>query len=149
MHHGKAVLSPPHLAALRPFLDSEGLLRVGGRLSNADVDSDMKHPVILHGRSPLVHRLVESVHRSSLHAGPTTLLTLLAERYHIIGVRQLARSISRQCVVCQRTYLKTAEQLMVSCLPVASIQLHHFRRWVLILLDPLPPGEATRGSQLV
>ena len=112
MHHGKAVVSPPHLAALRPFLDSEGLLRVGRRLSNADVDSDMKHPVILHGRSPLVHRLVESVHRSSLHAGPTTLLALLAERYHIIGVCQLARSISSQCVVCQRTYLKTTEQLM-------------------------------------
>ena len=111
LHRGKAILSPPHWAALRPFLDSEGLLRVGGRLSNADVDSNLKHPIILHGRSPFVRQLVEITHKSSLHTGPTTLLALL-ERYHVIGVRWLAKSISKQCVICQCIYLKTAEQLM-------------------------------------
>jgi len=105
LHHGKAILSRPRLAALRPFLDSEGLLQVGSRLSNADVDSDLKHPIIVHGRSPFV----KTIHKSSHHTGPSTLLVLLAKCYHVIGVHQLAKSISKQCVVCQRTYLRTAE----------------------------------------
>ena len=64
LHHGKAVLSPPHIASLRLFLDSEGLLRIRGQLSHADVNSNLKHPVILHGQFPLIHRLVESVRQS-------------------------------------------------------------------------------------
>ncbi|KMQ88503.1 pao retrotransposon peptidase superfamily [Lasius niger] len=41
------------LVRLTPFLDQEGLLRVGGRLHNAQIDSESKHPFILPRRSPL------------------------------------------------------------------------------------------------
>ncbi|XP_011883775.1 PREDICTED: uncharacterized protein LOC105570933 [Vollenhovia emeryi] len=41
------------LVRLTPFLDGEGLLRVGGRLQNAVMDAETKHPLILPRRSPL------------------------------------------------------------------------------------------------
>lgn len=33
-----------------PFLDSDGLLRVGRRLSQSQMEFDSRHPVILHGK---------------------------------------------------------------------------------------------------
>ena len=51
-------------------------------------------------------------HIISLHAGPTTLLTLLSEHYFVIGARQLVKTISQRCVTCQRSYLQTATQMM-------------------------------------
>ena len=34
-----------YLASLRPFLDSKGLMRVGGRLENAKLTQEQKHPI--------------------------------------------------------------------------------------------------------
>ncbi|GFU98883.1 DUF5641 domain-containing protein [Trichonephila clavipes] len=41
------------LAALCPFIDEDGLIRVGGRLQNAQLQYDAKHPIILPNRHKL------------------------------------------------------------------------------------------------
>ena len=43
------------LAALSPFKDDDGLLRVGGRLEKADISFDPKHPMVI----PSKHHLVD------------------------------------------------------------------------------------------
>ena len=40
------------------------------------------------------------------------MLSLLAEQFYIAGVKKRVRAISRACVICQKTYAKTAEQMM-------------------------------------
>ncbi|GFY39609.1 uncharacterized protein TNIN_116021 [Trichonephila inaurata madagascariensis] len=42
------------LAALCPFIDEDGLIRVGGRLQNAQLQYDAKHPIILPNRHKLI-----------------------------------------------------------------------------------------------
>lgn len=32
---------------LNPFLDSQGILRVGGRIANANISEEQKHPAII------------------------------------------------------------------------------------------------------
>ncbi|XP_046988560.1 uncharacterized protein LOC124594240 [Schistocerca americana] len=54
----KASSPIPHYSKLRdlhPFVDAEGILRVGGRLMNADVPYDERHPIIV----PPIHHLTK------------------------------------------------------------------------------------------
>ena len=47
---GKALPLPNPLQPLNPFLDADGLLRVGERLSHSHKAYHSRHPVILHGK---------------------------------------------------------------------------------------------------
>ena len=83
-------LSKKHyLKPLNPFLDSDGLLRVGGHLSKSQMDFDSRHPVILHGKHRLTNLLIEREHKRLCHAGPKLLLGTLQQRYHIISARRI------------------------------------------------------------
>ena len=46
------------------------------------------------------------------HAGIGTMLAILADNYYVSGLKPLLILISRSCVICQRSYAKTVEQLM-------------------------------------
>ena len=50
----KSLLRKSSLLPLCPFVDSDGVLRVGCREHNADLDYSQKHPVILHGKHHLM-----------------------------------------------------------------------------------------------
>ena len=112
LKEGKPVTSPKSLCALKPFLHKDGLIRVGGRLELADAPFDSKHPILLHRKCHFTELLVRDQHITSLHVGPTTLLSLLSEHYFVIGARRLVKAISQRCVTCQRSYLRTATQMM-------------------------------------
>ena len=98
-----------NILMLRPLLDDYGLLRVGGRLQRADVDNTLKHPLILHRKANIANLLNRHLHQTAPHAGPSTHLGLLASTHHVIGAKHLVR---RMCVVCQKVYAKTVNQVM-------------------------------------
>ena len=50
------------LFSLHPFLDSSGLLRVGGRSRNAQMSFSFIHPVILPSKHPITSLLISSEH---------------------------------------------------------------------------------------
>ena len=113
---------------LRPFLDSDGLIRVGGRLEKAALTSVQKHPVILHHSDHLTKLICRQAHFNHLHTGPSTLLGFLSLQYHIVGAKQLTKEISRACVRCRKAYAKTATQVMgqlPSCHIILSSPFHH------------------------
>ncbi len=105
-----SVSSPLH--SLHPILDCHGVLRVGGRLSQSGLSYSQCHPVILHKKAHLSKLIVHHLHIVHFHAGPTLLMGLLAQCYYMIGARRLVRNISRNCVVCQKTYARTSSQIM-------------------------------------
>lgn len=51
------------LTRLSPFSDSQGILRIGGRLKHAILTFDEKHPVILPSDSHFSQLVVEACHR--------------------------------------------------------------------------------------
>ena len=108
----KAVASTSPLLTLRPFLDSQGLLRVGGRRQLSKVSPSQIHPVILHKKHPLTKLIVRAEHIRLLHAGPTLVMSSLHQRYHVIGGRQLIRMVCRECVTCRRVSAKPVPQLL-------------------------------------
>ena len=100
------------LRTLHPFLDSSGLLRVGGRGSNSQFAYSQRYPVIIHGQHPLTRLIVRAEHIRLLHAGPTLVSSSLSRFFHIIGHRRAIRNVTRACITCRRISAKPKPQLM-------------------------------------
>ncbi|XP_073962925.1 uncharacterized protein [Choristoneura fumiferana] len=73
------------------YLDDAGLLRVGGRLSRAFVDFDIKHPLLLPRDDRLTVPLIEEYHQKFMHPGVQTLQNLLAKNFWILSPKRATR----------------------------------------------------------
>lgn len=101
------------LLALDPFLDTYGILRVGGRLRNAHLPYDNKHPIILSRRSTLANLLVRHLHEKYFHATRSFTLARIQSRYWIHGgATRLVKKVISQCVWCTRMKAETLSQIM-------------------------------------
>ncbi|XP_062541862.1 uncharacterized protein LOC134209856 [Armigeres subalbatus] len=87
---------------LKPILHHDGLIRVGGRLSNASIPIEVKHPIALLAKHPLSILLAGEFHRNLLHAGPQLMLATIRQRFWIIGGRNLVRQTYHKCLQCFR-----------------------------------------------
>lgn len=105
------------LLPLHPFLDSHGLLRVGGRESQSKLPYARRHPIILPGNHTVTKLIVRTEHLRLLHGGPTLVSASLSRQFHIVGCRRLVRAITRSCVICRRLSAKPQPQ-MLGQLPV-------------------------------
>nr|XP_037876794.1 uncharacterized protein LOC119630680 isoform X1 [Bombyx mori]XP_037876795.1 uncharacterized protein LOC119630680 isoform X1 [Bombyx mori] len=111
----KGVLnSKNYLISLNPFLDSEGILRVGGRLTLSSYNFEKRHQMLLHAKHWLTKLLFQQEHLRLLHAGPQLLLYTVRESIWPIAGRDLARTTTRQCVKCRRISGKTFNPIMGS-----------------------------------
>jgi len=100
------------LSALRPFLSTDGLIRVGGRLALSSMDYAEKHAVVLAKDSHLSLLLVREAHALALHGGPQLTRSVLSRFYWIIQANTLIRSEIKQCVQCAKAKGATAQQQM-------------------------------------
>ena len=89
------------VAALSPFLHN-GLLRVGGRLGGSSLEFDQQHPLILPGDSHLTRLIIDDCHVRNLHTGPALVLSILRQKYWILGGRNAIRFRLKQCNHCFR-----------------------------------------------
>ncbi|XP_026730678.1 uncharacterized protein LOC113495880 [Trichoplusia ni] len=87
----KTIKKSSKIKSLNPYLDNAGILRVGGRLRNADLDEESKHPVILGRNSRLTVLLVAEAHTKTLHGGTQLMLTYLRSKYWILRAKALAK----------------------------------------------------------
>ncbi|GBP12586.1 hypothetical protein EVAR_10249_1 [Eumeta japonica] len=100
------------LLSLSPFIDAEGLLRVGGRLKNSFYDYDVKHPVLLSGKHRLTRLIFTKYHIQLLHAGPQLLLATIRQKYWPLNGRNLAKNITNSCIKCCRIKGETIQPIM-------------------------------------
>ncbi|KRZ65356.1 hypothetical protein T10_2495, partial [Trichinella papuae] len=100
------------LATFNPYLDENGLIRVGGRLRNSDMDTEKKHPVLLPSTHPVVMLLIRRAHEQSLHSGTEQSLAELRQRFWVLKGRSSVKKIVRQCRTCQRQSTRPYEPIM-------------------------------------
>ena len=67
-----------------------GVLRVGGRLRNAPIDFDAKHPIIMPANSQVTSLFIERCHKDEGHSGSSHTWSVLRERYWILRERYCA-----------------------------------------------------------
>ena len=100
------------LVPLHPILDTQEILRVGGRGNQSKLPYSTRNPIVLPGNHTVTKLLVRAEHLRLLHTGPTLVAASLARRFNIAGARKLIRSITRACVTCRRTSVKPKSQLL-------------------------------------
>ena len=109
---GQLVHTSSNLRTLAPFVDDEGILRVGGRLEHSNLPFDEKHPVILDGRDPLARLLIDWAHLRALHGGYRLTHSYVMRRAWLLSGRARIKSRLRECVTCAKTLARPSTQIM-------------------------------------
>ncbi|XP_026819311.1 uncharacterized protein LOC113557973 [Rhopalosiphum maidis] len=97
------------LKKLHPFIDSSGLIRVGGRLSQSNLSDSMMFPILLPSKSRLIRLLFEYEHKHLLHIGPHIQGTFWPIRGRII-----VKSVVHNCLIWYKTNPALRAPLMAS-----------------------------------
>lgn len=101
------------LKSLHPFLDNNGIMRVGGRLHNANIHYSKKFPIILPKQCHITRLIIRQEHVSLMHAGLKHTLSSLAQRYYIINSVREVKSVIFKCIVCCKQRAETSQQLIM------------------------------------
>lgn len=109
---GKSIPDKSKLIAVSPFLDSRGIMRVGGRLDKAAIEYECKHPAIVPKASRLAWLIMESAHAATLHGSAQLAMQHIRKRYWIPQMRDEVKVLVRKCLTCVKNKPLTQEQLM-------------------------------------
>ena len=121
LQKGQRVASDSKLLPLNPFMDSSGLIRVGGRLRHATVvPYEAQHQVILPSRHEVTRLMVTDRHRSLAHAGANHVLSHIRQTYWILRGRAAVRAYTFKCPACVRARA-TPQPPMMADLPSARV----------------------------
>jgi len=110
LQDGKPVTS--RLKRLSPFLDKSGLLRVGGRLQNATLQYEAKHPILLPKSHYVTGLIIDYYHLKYLHAGPQFLQAIISQKFWILSARSAIRHRVFKCIRCYRCNPRLSSQKM-------------------------------------
>ena len=108
----EAIRRSSKILCLTPFLDPDGLLRVGGRIGRVELPYDNKHPVILPAKHPLTSLIIWEFHRRLLHTGTDHVLSHLRQHYWIVNGREIVKGIRRRCRQCREEFARPVGQMM-------------------------------------
>ena len=91
------------IVKLDPFVDEEGILRVGGRVKDSSLKYEEKHPVILPKSHPVTSLVVQHCHETSAHQGRgITMNAVRSKGFWILGLSSVVSSLIFKCVFCRR-----------------------------------------------
>ncbi|XP_037929954.1 uncharacterized protein LOC119664555, partial [Teleopsis dalmanni] len=108
----KAVNSSSQLNTLAPFIDEQGVLRVGGRLEASTLPYDAKHPMVIPYNHSIVKLMFKMKHEENSHCAPQLLLSIMRQNFWPIKGKIMARNIVHSCVICSKAKPKLMDQLM-------------------------------------
>ena len=112
-HNTNGVNRTSSLFKLDPFLDSNGVLRVGGRLSRSKLTSNEAHPVVLPKTSNITEAVVIWSHETIGHGGKgLTLNNLRKNGIWVLDANAVVRKIIHKCVICRKLRGKFGDQKM-------------------------------------
>ncbi|XP_050480870.1 uncharacterized protein LOC126868923 [Bombus huntii] len=99
------------LTRLNPFIDKEGILRVGGRLSHSSMTFAQKHPIVL-PKSSVTTRIIDHEHKIHMHSGTQATLYAVRQRYWPVDGRSQVWRAIKGCVRCCRAQPPPVEYVM-------------------------------------
>jgi hypothetical protein len=84
------------------FKDTNGILRVGGRLAKADISENAKNPKLLPKKSYFTWLVVQQFHIKLMHSGVPHTLSQIRYEFWIPQGRTAVRSILKDCKICKK-----------------------------------------------
>ena len=135
------------LYRLDPFLDPNGILRVGGRIKRADVPYHLKHPIILPRKGHVTTLVMRYYHRRAGHPGRgITLNELRSNGYWIIGGSSAVGYHITSCVQCHRLRGSVQDQKMAD---LPSDRLHPAPPFTYCAVDYFGPWYIKEGRKVL
>lgn len=114
LRKGQQVNKDSKLKTLCPFIDGNGVLRVGGRLQNSNLNYNRKHPIIVPYTSNLTKMIIRDAHMRTLHGGNQLTLSQTRHEFWIVGAKRAVKTFINRCVACYRFSAAATTQLMGS-----------------------------------
>ena len=105
---GQSLSKSSSIVSLNPFLDKNGILRVGGRTG--------EHPILIPHSSVIAERIVYDFHNEA-HLGLEWTLSLVRATFWITKARRCVRNVLNRCIVCRKLYAKPTSQVMADLHP--------------------------------
>lgn len=105
---------------MSPYLDNNGILRVGGRLKHSLWSDDEKHPVILSAGSHFTRLVIEVAHRRVLHGGVQLTLSVLRQEFWVLRGRAQVKKWIHRCLMCSR-WRAASQQPLIGDLPAPRV----------------------------
>ena len=108
---GQNIKRDSRIKDLKPFLDDDGLMSVGGRLQHSEFSFREQHPWVLPTNHRYSELLVQYCHERVMHSGVRYTLVEVRERYWVLKGRQLVKQILPHCYICRRLKVKPVQQV--------------------------------------
>nr|XP_054773990.1 uncharacterized protein LOC129282079 [Lytechinus pictus] len=96
---------------LSPFIDNEGIIRVGGRLDKALISYEHKHPALLPHGAWVSVLITRHMHQLG-HGGVAATAAKVRRQYWILKIHKLAKTVKYRCVICRRMEHQVESQVM-------------------------------------
>jgi hypothetical protein len=118
LENSECVLSSSSLVNLDPFLDRDGLIRVGGRLGLSDLEYSQKHPVVLPKSHHVSQLVIGYYHKLVAHQGRgLTINSIRSNGFWIVCCSKVVSSFIHHCVTCRKQRGKVMGQKMSAIPP--------------------------------
>ena len=88
------------LNKLSPFMDNQNVMRIKGLLRHGDARYEMKHPILLSAKHPIVRKLIDA--RENNYQETDYACSFLQQNYWIIRLRNALRNVKLKCVKCRK-----------------------------------------------
>ena len=134
----KKALKGSQLYRLDPFMDSHGILRFGGRLRRAQMESDEKHPIVL-PKCHYVSQLIAKHYHHEVHyqGRQITGVAIRQAGFWLIGGHDVVTKVIGACVLCKKLRGPHLEQRMADlplvrtevCPPFTNVGFDVFGPW--------------------
>ena len=116
------------LRKLDPFLDEQGLLRVGGRLKNATTPYEVKHPILIPKNDHITSLLIRHYHIAYKHQGyGITHNEIRQAGCWVINGRLAVSQHVHGCVTCRKLGVKQWNRKWQVFPTNALTRRHHLR----------------------
>ena len=122
LRQGKAIDNKSKLLTLKPFMKEDGLIRVGGCISNANVTEEYKHPIVLPASHHMTTVIIREEHRRLKHCSPSQLLSSIRQQYWPLSGSREARKVTRSCVLCFK-YKPNVPDVIMGDLPSERVNI--------------------------
>lgn len=111
LKENKSLSRKSKVLSLSPFIDKDGLFRVGGRIEKSSLNFDNKHQLLL-SKHHFTNLLISNVHCKNLHCGLQQTLSIIRQNFWIINGKNTVKGIINKCIVCFKIKPKPLSQLL-------------------------------------
>ena len=102
---------------LGAYRDKDDVLRLKGRLENADLNESSKFPILIPKESYLGDLIILDAHREVLHYGMKDTLNQVRSEYWLVQGRSKVRTVLNKCTLCRKFEAKPLMMMPSAPLP--------------------------------